>query len=131
MTEAEKRQRRNAREAARKRRFRAENPNAARELDARWRNSRRLKVVSTRTAPITKAELDARLAEFCGGCAYGPLCSFEEWDHVVPLDAGGTDTIDNLVPSCRAHNRSKGRKTLFEWLRTTYIPVPLSGQEPS
>lgn len=29
-------------------------------------------------------------------------------DHVVPLYRGGADTLDNLVPSCRACNRKRG-----------------------
>lgn len=31
-------------------------------------------------------------------------------DHVVPLDAGGPDTLDNLVASHRACNRAKSNK---------------------
>jgi len=36
-------------------------------------------------------------------------------DHVVPLSRGGTDTIDNLVWSCRKCNLSKRDKLLDEW----------------
>lgn len=31
-------------------------------------------------------------------------------DHVVPLDRGGPDTLDNLVPAHRACNRAKSNK---------------------
>lgn len=34
------------------------------------------------------------------------------WDHIVPLDAGGTHTPDNLLPVCRHCNASKGAKPL-------------------
>lgn len=31
-------------------------------------------------------------------------------DHVTPLDRGGTDTLDNLVPAHRKCNRDKSNK---------------------
>lgn len=36
-------------------------------------------------------------------CA-GPL----EADHIVPRDAGGQSTLENLRPLCRRHNRRRG-----------------------
>ena len=38
-----------------------------------------------------------------GGCD-GPL----EADHIVPRDAGGESTRDNLRALCRRHNRKRG-----------------------
>lgn len=31
-------------------------------------------------------------------------------DHIIPLDMGGTDTLENKQPSCRACNRAKSNK---------------------
>jgi hypothetical protein len=39
-----------------------------------------------------------------------------ECDHVIPVSRGGTDDIWNLVTACRPCNRSKGAKTIEEWL---------------
>jgi len=36
-------------------------------------------------------------------------------DHVIPLSRGGTDTVDNLVWSCRPCNLSKNNKMIDEW----------------
>lgn len=38
-----------------------------------------------------------------------------EFDHVVPIAAGGTTTIDNLAPVCRKHNRQKRTMSLSEY----------------
>lgn len=35
-----------------------------------------------------------------------------EMDHVIPLSKGGTHTADNVVPSCRTCNASKGNRLL-------------------
>ena len=40
-----------------------------------------------------------------------------ECDHVLPLSRGGSNDVINLVSSCVACNRSKGRKTVGEWLQ--------------
>lgn len=36
-------------------------------------------------------------------------------DHRVPPDRGGTDSLDNLVPSCGRCNASKGQRTDAEF----------------
>lgn len=47
--------------------------------------------------------------------AANPTCAYcgrpaTEVDHIVPVAAGGTTTIHNLAPACRACNRRKGAK---------------------
>ncbi|MER7743345.1 HNH endonuclease signature motif containing protein [Streptomyces sp. NPDC096538] len=50
-----------------------------------------------------------------GRCVYcnGPS---QTMDHVISFADGGADDLCNLVPVCRACNRSKGGKTPVEWL---------------
>lgn len=60
---------------------------------------------------LTAADLRAIVGQchYCGGEQQG-------WDHVVPLCRGGANTPDNLVPTCRACNKSKGAKTADEFV---------------
>ena len=37
-------------------------------------------------------------------------------DHVVPYSKGGGNDLDNLATSCPSCNKSKGSKTLEEWI---------------
>ena len=37
-----------------------------------------------------------------------PPVDYLQIDHVIPLSRGGANTIENIVPACRACNRSKG-----------------------
>lgn len=39
-----------------------------------------------------------------------------EFDHIVPEHLGGDGSPDNLALACRSCNRSKGHKTMSEWL---------------
>lgn len=48
-------------------------------------------------------------------------------DHVIPISRGGVNSIDNLVPSCRSCNLSKGTMTLNNfrkviWFRNKFNP---------
>ncbi|MBL8472592.1 MAG: HNH endonuclease [Rhodocyclaceae bacterium] len=49
-------------------------------------------------------------------CAYCGATAKLEWEHVIPLAAGGPDTIDNLVRACRACNAAKGARDPYQWL---------------
>jgi hypothetical protein len=53
---------------------------------------------------------DGESCAYCGGA--GRL----EWEHVIPLAAGGPDTIDNLVRACRPCNATKGARDPYQWL---------------
>lgn len=35
-------------------------------------------------------------------------------DHVIPLAKGGSDTLDNIVPAHRVHNREKSDKLVYQ-----------------
>jgi hypothetical protein len=53
---------------------------------------------------------------FRGCCAYcGILVAKAEMDHVVPLGKGGQHAIGNVLPTCRACNRSKKATLLVVW----------------
>lgn len=66
-----------------------------------------------------RAAIKRQLREQWGfECAY---CGFKEHnkeltlDHVVPVYQGGTDAYNNLVPSCRKCNLSKGNRPMAQW----------------
>lgn len=50
----------------------------------------------------------------CGYCGVrgGDL----ECDHIYPVHLGGDNDPENLTTACRSCNRSKGGKTVAEWL---------------
>lgn len=54
-------------------------------------------------------------ASYHGLCVYC-LAPATQRDHVVPLIAGGTNDIDNIVPACKSCNSSKNAKPLLVWL---------------
>lgn len=51
-------------------------------------------------------------------CQYcGDTDSDLECDHIIPFVSGGSDELDNLTTSCVSCNRSKGSKSLYDWLQ--------------
>ena len=70
------------------------------------RRAERLGIPGRLTGPGVKA--------IQGPCAY---CRGEArgWDHVIPMSAGGPNTIENLVPCCFPCNQRKNR----------YLPAPV------
>uniref|UniRef100_A0A6M3JLV8 Putative homing endonuclease n=1 Tax=viral metagenome TaxID=1070528 RepID=A0A6M3JLV8_9ZZZZ len=68
---------------------------------------------------FTLEEWNTKLEEYNYRCAY---CGCEltsdtiTIDHQIPLIRGGTNYIDNLVPSCQSCNSKKGTKTAEEYL---------------
>ena len=50
-------------------------------------------------------------------CAYCGVQSDKQPDpdHVIPLSRGGDNTIDNILPACRACNSQKRTLTIAEW----------------
>ena len=58
--------------------------------------------------------------EFFNNCdAYTgePLNGDVSVDHIIPIKAGGTNNINNLVPCKRSINSSKGSKDWLEWYK--------------
>ena len=55
---------------------------------------------------------EQKVCQYCGD-KDGPF----EIDHIKPLSRGGTHRISNLAIACRICNRSKGNKTLEEWMQ--------------
>ena len=64
---------------------------------------------------FTSAEWLALVARYDGKCAYrgeaGPL----QVDHRTPLNRGGANSIDNILPACRKCNTEKGQLTEEEF----------------
>lgn len=63
----------------------------------------------------TRAAILAREGRMCTYCATtdGPF----DFDHILPISKGGTNDPSNLTLACASCNRSKGGRTLVEWMR--------------
>jgi 5-methylcytosine-specific restriction endonuclease McrA len=112
---------------AENREWRLQNPERVRENLRRWVDENkdrsnllnRLKKQRRRGAGIlTAADWELVLETFGAVCL---ACGKAEVtiDHVVPVSAGGANTIDNVQPLCRWCNTSKGTKTV------DYRPFPI------
>lgn len=56
-------------------------------------------------------ERDKYVCQYCGRQIDDPDC-----DHVIPLVRGGRSVMSNLLTACPSCNRSKGARTVEEWL---------------
>lgn len=65
---------------------------------------------------LTKSQWEKCINHFDNSCCY---CGKKEktlsMEHFIPLSNGGEWTINNIVPSCRSCNSSKGTKDFFKW----------------
>ena len=77
-----------------------------------------------RRGSIPSSKRSLVLAKTSGKCAYCAIAlttspglpnSYEP-DHVLAVNAGGSDDIANLIPSCRSCNGSKSDKTALKFL---------------
>ena len=97
---------------ARNKAWREKNPERAHLYVRISAHKRRLAAAGT---SFTREEWLAVVESYAGRCAYcgnaGPL----EIEHKIPLSRGGTNSIDNIVPSCKRCNRRKLSKTDSEF----------------
>jgi 5-methylcytosine-specific restriction endonuclease McrA len=83
--------------------YEARNPELKQTRKARYRG-RLLNAEGT----FTRKEWEARKAQFGNRCAYcGRKAKRLTPDHYMPLSKGGTNSIDNIIPSCERCNRRK------------------------
>lgn len=65
-----------------------------------------------------KADLAKAIAFFNDSCAYcGQQLDNPHWDHINPASKGGTNQIQNRVPSCRPCNLQKGNGPWRDFVR--------------
>jgi len=55
---------------------------------------------------------DAEVCQYCEEAAPDG-----EPDHILPLERGGRDSLDNLVWACKRCNREKQGRTLRQWIK--------------
>jgi 5-methylcytosine-specific restriction endonuclease McrA len=82
------------------------NPHIGWEADYRQRC--RLHGLMPVIVRFTRDDVVAQYGHDCFYCETGP---FAELDHHIPVAAGGSHTIANARPSCKACNRLKGNTT--------------------
>lgn len=71
---------------------------------------------------ISQSDWKDRLLEFNGYCAYClQPCDKPEMEHMQAVSRGGTNTIDNVIPSCSPCNRTKHTKSLLEFARESTV----------
>lgn len=70
---------------------------------------------------LSTNEWKAVLDYFNHKCAYCGSKEDLEQEHIVPVSAGGTYAIGNIVPACRKCNASKGNKNLDDWYRNSGV----------
>lgn len=85
-------------------------------LDPEFSDPRRIRKEREKAQKLKKsqwwlARLNAGLCHYCGGKFKAAELTM---DHVVPLARGGTSTMGNIVPACRACNRDKKLETPVE-----------------
>lgn len=108
------------------RRWREEHPDEYREIHSRWKarnksavnaatHRRRSNIKGNGGAGWTAEQWDALKAEFDYTCL---LCGRQEpdiqlhADHIVPVQLGGTNAIDNIQPLCKSCNSRKHTQIL-------------------
>lgn len=97
-------------------RWHAANPETPEQAQARW-NKRRARLMDGRSKGVTPREWTSIVEHFGGACAYC-LRSDKKLtrDHVIPLNAGGLDDPENVVPACLSCNSSKRDFSLPMWV---------------
>ncbi len=84
-------------------RYEARNPELKLARKARYRGR-----LLNAAGAFTPEEWEARKIQFGNRCAYcGQKAKRLTPDHYIPLSRGGTNSIDNIIPSCEHCNRRK------------------------
>lgn len=89
---------------------------------ARIKSSKRRSIMrQNHSAHYSVSDLISKLNMFDSKCAY--CCSqldikIVNWDHFIPVSAGGADVLGNLIPSCLRCNLSKSKRDPLEWFLT-------------
>lgn len=101
--------------AQRKKEYAANNQEKVRAWSKTAKVKRR---TSERQVKITSLELRQWTSEQIKVCVYcGQSCQTDyHIDHIDPLSAGGTHTLNNLTIACKTCNLSKATKSLIVWL---------------
>lgn len=120
--------------SAKQRAWRAKNPDKAKAIDRAWREKNREYIRETKVQRKLAMKVgdqhpcDHQRAEVLrsnhGLCAYCNTRPATELDHMVSLSQGGLDRLDNLMPSCRWCNVSKGKLPLLIWMASGAAQLP-------
>jgi 5-methylcytosine-specific restriction endonuclease McrA len=87
-----------------------------------WKNYERRVDGEVQMSSILK-ENQYQMKENIGICTYCNQESKTTFDHIIPVDADGDDTMDNMVPVCKSCNSSKSNKNILEWHQEHEIPI--------
>lgn len=93
----------------------AEKPDEFREREKVWGKAYRERKAAAGPEP-TDAQKAALFAEYAGTCAYCSTGKAECLEHVQPLTRGGSNAIENRVPSCLRCNNIKKDRPLHVFL---------------
>lgn len=63
-------------------------------------------------------------------CAYCGALEVKRWDHVVPVAAGGTTVVGNMVLACQPCDDSKGKNPYPDWMRSGSPKSPTTREVP-
>lgn len=92
--------------------YRKAHPTSCNEISRRYRNRKK-----SAGGDYSKTDVAWCLEFFDYKCAYtgNPLGTDYQFDHVVPVSAGGSSNITNLVPCLPAVNLSKSSSEVAAW----------------
>lgn len=82
-------------------------PNAPLEYRRRSRHRRRARTLNTSSGPVNYERIQRRDKMRCHICRRKVKPADLEFDHVIPLAKGGTDTETNIAVSHKSCNRKK------------------------
>lgn len=108
--DAKKRETRKERDKALAIAWQKANPEKVRTLTARRRA-----LIAKAVGDHTVQQWLDLLASYHGKCVYCGAAANTQ-DHLTPLSEGGSNDIDNIVPSCRYCNYSKHANKLLVWM---------------